>query len=206
MRGMKKIAPLLCFVTLLVLIAPASTPASVGIEKTSRAAAAPGERVKVTIGCGFCFPPCEGKPARNTPCMLDTNRQPPSRFPLSLVPVERAPKPRRCGPRALCAPQADAPPAGHPYSFLGDALPPPDIEQIRESGRRYVPRYSLEFEVPDLPAGNYVYVIFCETCVRGEGGSLLAETRARPWGLRIRPPFATFSAEHAFSLAQLVPF
>ena len=167
--------------------------AAVGVERVSRPAASAGETLRVTLGCGFCYPPCEGKPARNTPCMLDTDRQPPRGFPLSIVPIGRVPEPFPCGRRMVCSPVADRPPARAPFTFLGEAIPPPNIEEIRESGRNYVPRYRLEFEVPKRRPGNYAFVIFCDVCLEGEGGSLIAEPRLGRWSFRIRSPLVTIS-------------
>jgi hypothetical protein len=161
-----------------LLVAPA--PGDVGVEQASRHAARPGEPVALTLGCGFCFPPCKGAPGhRNGPCMLGTKREPPTAFPISLVPVEKAPEPHPCGPNALCSPVAQAPPAHGAYTYLGEAL----AEGRKKGG---APRYGLDFTVPDLRPGVYAYVIYCDVCNRGRGGSLIAIPASRPWRLRIR--------------------
>lgn len=182
---------LLLAIALLVSIAtlattPASAEAAVGVERVSRHAGMPGEEVELTLGCGFCFPPCKGEPGhRNGPCMLGTKgAQPPASFPISLVPIEEAPKPHRCGPRALCSPHALGPPSRAPYTFLGEATPP--AEGTEQPGARQVPRYTLDFEIPDLRPGVYAFVIFCDVCMEGKAGSLIASPGTRNWRLRVR--------------------
>lgn len=171
--------PLLAIVLVLAIVIPTARGA-VGVESVSRRGGPAGAEVRVTLGCGFCFPPCKGKPGhRNGPCMLGTKAQPPRAFPLSLVPVGRAPEPHPCGPRSVCSPEAAAPPARGPYRYLGEAVAEP-----RQGSEP--PRYSLEFQIPDLPPGRYAYVIFCGVCNRGSGGSLIAVPRSPLWTLRIR--------------------
>jgi hypothetical protein len=162
----------------ILLVAPAQ--GAVGVEKVSRLGAKPGGEVTLTVGCGFCFPPCKGAPGhRNGPCMLGTKREPPTAFPISLVRLADAPEPHPCGPNAVCSPEAKAPPGRAPYTYLGEA-----VAIGREPGG--APRYELEFEVPQLHAGSYAYVIYCDVCNRGEGGSLIAAPRSRLWRLQVR--------------------
>lgn len=151
--------------------------ADVGIETTSRSAGAPGNAITVTVGCGACL-------------AIGSPRSPGS-FPVSLVPLEKAPKPHRCGPRTFCSPETLRPPSRFPYSFLGRATPLRDGPRGSD-GR--VSRYRLRFEVPDLRPGIYTYVVFCDMCTDGEGGSLIAYSTERRWRLRIRQsnPQATF--------------
>jgi hypothetical protein len=111
--------------------------------------------------------------------MLGTKREPPAAFAISLVPLEQAPMPHPCGPNAVCSPEVKAPPGRAPYTYLGEAL-----AEGREPGG--APRYGLDFAVPDLRPGLYAYVIYCDVCNRGQGGSLIADPRSRPWRLRIR--------------------
>jgi hypothetical protein len=171
------------------LFSAAPAQADVGVERVSRSAGQVGDVVDLTIGCGFCFPPCHGAPGeRNVPCMLDTKAEPPEAFPVSLVPIEKAPAPRRCGPRALCSPQVPAPPARPPFAFLGEATPPADDE---DRPGRHVPRYLLRFEIPKLRPGLYTFVIFCDTCAPGTRGSLIASPGASGWQLRVLHPFAS---------------
>lgn len=176
-------------IALLALSVPRAE-AAVGVISTSRGAGAAGEEVTVTLGCGFCFPPCKGPeghrhPAgfQRGPCMLGTHgAEPPASFGISLVPLGRAPRPHRCGREATCAPQAAAPPRRAPYRYLGEAIPPPQGNNPEHGD---VPRYRLTFTIPDLPAGPYAYVIYCGACLRGSGGSLIAVPAAPLWRLRV---------------------
>lgn len=190
--------PLTLLVAPLAFLASLTAPsamADVGVERVSRLAGAPGDAVELTVGCGFCYPPCEGPEGdRSGVCMPGTERPPPS-FPVSLVPIEKVPKPYRCGPRRFCTPQAPRPPQRAPFTLLGWAKPP---AQAQASGRRHLggggfghgsvepPRYVLDFQIPDLRPGVYSYVIYCASCQRGQGGSLIAFPERR-WRLRVRP-------------------
>lgn len=181
--------------TLLVLLAASPAGAAVGVEKTSRHAGVAGDTVKVTLGCGFCYPPCKGPRGHRepSPCMLGTKARPPASFGISLVPIEKMPSPHHCGPKALCSPQVPAPPRRAPYRYLGEAVALNDITQ--ETGRVPVPRYRLDFTIPDLRPGTYTYVIYCDVCTKGPGGSLTgggleADHLPRPWLLEVRPPQA----------------
>lgn len=166
-----------------VVLAVQPARAAVGVEKVSRAAGAPGDPVDLTLGCGFCFPPCKGAPGhRNVPCMLGTKAQPPEYFPISLVPIEKAPEPHRCGPNALCSPDPRGAPRRAPFTYLGQATGPGEKSR---SGGRYVPRYRLHFEIPELRPGVYTFVIFCDVCAAGKRGSLIANPVARLWRLRV---------------------
>jgi hypothetical protein len=166
--------------------------AAVGVEKVSRLAGVPGDPVGLTLACGFCFPPCHGAPGhRNVPCMLGTKAQPPKEFPISLVPIEKAPKLHRCGPNAVCPPLPRGAPRHAPYAYLGRATPPADDES--PASGNYVPRYLIHFDIPDLRPGVYTYAIFCDVCAPGKRGSLIANPRDRRWRLRVQqPPAATF--------------
>lgn len=179
------------------LLATAPAQADVGVEKVSRTAGLPGDEVDLTLACGFCFPPCEGAPGhRNGPCMLGTKGPPPASFPVSLVPVEKAPKLHRCGPNALCPPQPSRAPSRPPYTFLGEATPP------TEDDGSNIPRYVLHLGIPALRPGVYTYVIFCDVCARGKAGSLIADPAARQWRLRVRRsgPLAGFAFKGAEGL------
>jgi hypothetical protein len=173
---------------LLALIAAAPASGDVGIERTSSRAGAPGDTVTVTLGCGFCYPPCKGAPGHRepSPCMLGTKAQPPVSFPISLVPIGKAPQPFSCAPNALCSPETAAPPHRAPFRYLGEALPP-SAEQP-QTGHVPPPRYRLDFTVPELAPGTYTYVIYCDVCQSGSGGILIADPRARPWRLELRAP------------------
>lgn len=168
----------LLFVVPLLMAGPAR--ADVGVEKISRHAGTAGEAVDLTLGCGFCFPPCHGPHGQPDGSCMPGKALPPDSFPISLVPIEKVPRPYRCGPNALCSPSVAGAPRRSPFSYLGLATPPGD-------GGGKVPRYRLHFEIPDLQPGIYTFVIFCDGCARGKSGSLIANPRGRPWRLRIQP-------------------
>jgi hypothetical protein len=189
--SMRRLPVALLSLSLFLAMAPAAQ-ADVGVERVSRLAGAPGAAVELTIGCGFCFPPCEGPQGdRSGVCMPGVEPPPPS-FPVSLVPVEKVPRPYRCGPRRLCTPEAPAPPRRAPFTLLGWAKPAPPADDRWPLGGGFghgtiePPRYALEFQIPDLRPGTYSYVIYCATCQRGEGGSLIAFPERR-WRLHVRP-------------------
>jgi hypothetical protein len=140
--------------------------------------------VNLTVGCGFCYPPCYGPMGDRSGTCMPRKALPPESFPISLVPIEKAPRPRRCGPNATCSPRASGPPRRPPFTPLGEARPRTD-----EDGRNFRdnPRYLLRFSIPDLRPGIYAFVIYCETCLRGKSGSLIAAPTARPWRLRVLP-------------------
>jgi hypothetical protein len=120
--------------------------------------------------------------------MLDSKADPPTAFPISLVPIAKAPLPRPCGPRAVCAPVAAGVPKQSPYTYLGEATASPRNAETGATGHAEPPRYRLEFEVPDLKPGTYAYVIYCDVCGRGGRGSLIAAPMTRSWRLRVLAP------------------
>jgi hypothetical protein len=142
--------------------------ADLGVEKVNRTSGKPGESVELTLGCGACFA------ARG---------QAPASFPISLVPAGRVPVPYRCGPRMLCPPRVRAVPRQAPFTYLGKALP---TGRDGNPDKPY-PLYALDFTIPDLPAGLYTYVIYCDLCLDGKDAALIADpTVSPPWRLRIR--------------------
>lgn len=168
--------------------------AAVGIEKASTHHGAPGTTVKLTIGCGFCFPPCVGpkgerhpKGFDHGPCMLGTKDDPPASFGVSLVRAKEAPGRRACGDGPVCTPTPLAPPRKAPYTFLGRAVPPPGGNDP-ESGDP--PRYRLRFAVPDLTPGTYTYEIWCGVCAEGRRGALIGAPSSPLWRLVVRPAAA----------------
>lgn len=180
-----------------IVMALAATPAhaAVGVEKVSRHGGAPGSSVTLTLGCGFCFPPCVGPKGRrhpkgfdHGPCMLGMKEDPPAWFGVSLVSRSRAPQLHECGPKALCPPSTLAPPRRPPFTYLGRALPPVGGNDP-ESGDP--PRYLLDFTIPDLRPGSYAYEIWCGVCAPGRPGSLISAPDSRLWRLRVRPARAT---------------
>jgi hypothetical protein len=82
-----------------LLIAASTATADTTVVGLSPKVARPGERVDLRIACGAC-------PADAT-------------FPISLVPVAKAPRPYPCGDNALCIPTAPAPPRQPRFLFLG---------------------------------------------------------------------------------------
>lgn len=162
--------------TTALLLQTTPARADIGIETTSRSAGAAGDSVTVIVGCGACL-------------AIGAPRSPGS-FPVSLVPLKKAPKPHRCGPRTLCSPETLRPPRRSPYSLLGRAVPQ---DGSRDSDGK-VSRYRLRFEVPDLRPGVYTYVVFCDMCADGEAGSLIVSPTLREARLRVRQPNPEASA------------
>jgi hypothetical protein len=182
----------LAAITALALLS-ASAQASVGVSAASRDSGAPGAEVKLTLECGFCFPPCKGPkgerhPAgfERGPCMLGTHgAKPPSSFGISLMPIDDV-QPHHCGPPdGVCPPQASAPPQRAPFRYLGQAIPPPGGNNPEHGD---APRYLLDFMIPNLAPGLYAYVLFCDACLKGKRGSLVASTGERLWRLRVTAP------------------
>lgn len=152
----------------LVHLAAPAAMADLGVERVSRPGGKPGDGVRLTLGCGACSA-AKGQAAAS--------------FPISLVPADRVPKPHRCGPRTLCPPRVRAVPTRAPFTYLGEALPP---RGDGDADNPY-PLYVLDFAVPRLPVGTYTYVIYCDLCLDGKGGALIADPTVGPrWRLRIR--------------------
>lgn len=175
-----------------VLLMLAATPAdaAVGVEKASRRSGEPGDPVKLTLGCGFCYPPCVGpkgerhpKGFDHGPCMLGTKKDPPAAFGISLVPRSRAPQLRECDTGPVCTPSTLRPPRRAPYSFLGRAVPPPGGN---DPGSGEPPRYLLQFKIPNLRPGSYLYEIWCGACEKGARGSLISVPASPLWQLQVR--------------------
>jgi hypothetical protein len=173
-----------------LVLAAATARGSVGVEAASRHGGEPGTSVTLTVGCGFCFPPCVGpkgerhpKGFDNGPCMLDTKKDPPAWFGISLVPQSRAPQLTECGTGPVCTPSTLGPPHGAPYSFLGRAVPPPGGN---DPGSGKPPRYLLHFEIPNLHPGSYVYELWCGECVEGTRGALISAPASPDWRLEVR--------------------
>jgi hypothetical protein len=190
-------AILSCVVALTLLaLSAASARADVGVMSVSRGGGAAGDEITVTLGCGFCFPPCKGPKGERHPagfkrgtCMLGTDgAEPPESFAISLVALDHAPRPHRCGPDALCMPEVSAPPHRGPYRYLGEAVPPARGNNP-EGGD--IPKYSLDFKIPHLAPGIYTYVIYCDVCLKGRKGSLIADPNGLLWRLRVTAPRAT---------------
>jgi hypothetical protein len=165
----------------ILLFAAAGARADIGFESASRAAAAPGDPVRVTVGCGFCLPHCVGEPGERHPpgrgdgaCMLGHRSGPPASFPVWLTASDTPLEPHRCGPRMLCPPESARPPRLPSFVHLG-----------RAAHRGESPHYDLRFRVPDVPAGAYKYVLYCDTCVDGPRGNLLESSHLAAGRLRV---------------------
>jgi hypothetical protein len=176
------------------LLAAVPAHAAVGIERASTHHGAPGATVHLTLGCGFCFPPCVGpkgerhpKGFDHGPCMLGIKDDPPASFGVSLVRSKEAPQRRRCGDGPVCMPTPLGPPHKSPFTFLGLAVPPPGGNNP-EGGDP--PRYLLDFTIPQLPPGTYTYELWCGVCSEGRRGTLIGAPSSRLWRLVIRPPAA----------------
>ncbi len=194
-------------IALLALIAALLTPAAsaraaVGIERASTHHGPPGTTIDLTIGCGFCFPPCVGpkgerhpKGFDHGPCILGTEgKEPPVAFGVSLVRAKEAPQRRTCGGGPLCTLTPLDPPHKPPFAFLGRAVPPPGGNDP-EGGAP--PRYLLRFAIPDLAPGTYTYEIWCGACADGPGGTLTGAPSSRLWRLVIRPPAPRIEGAYA---------
>jgi hypothetical protein len=178
-------------VVLLFAVLAGNATAAVGISSVSRHGGEAGDAVKLTLACGFCFPPCEGPKGQrhpagydHGPCMMGTKEDPPQSFGISLVPLARAKSPADCG-AGRCPPRSPRPPRRAPYRFLGEATPPPGGNNPEHGD---APRYILDFEIPELAPGSYAYVIWCDVCLRGSEGALLTSPASKLWRLRVREP------------------
>lgn len=135
-----------------LLIAPSTATADTTVVGLSPKVARPGDQVDLRIACGAC-------PADAT-------------FPISLVPIAKAPRPYLCRDNAVCTPTAPAPPRQRPLVFLGStsgarALAP-TVQPPGSDSR-------LRFPVPKIEPGVYAFVIFAVSR-RGPPGSLIADT------------------------------
>ena len=149
---MSRLALVIGVVAVVSAVVAQAARADVGIVRVSRASASPGDLVRVWAGGAV-------------------------RMPLYLVPRRAAPKSFSCvvedgkpvavpadTPGAqVCRQIAPRPPSGPPYVLLGRFTRPAEGERFP----------SLRFRVPAVRAGLYRFVIYCEGCYRGPGGSLI---------------------------------
>jgi hypothetical protein len=159
---------------MLVGVQPASS--EIGIESVNRTSGAAGDEVDLVLYCGGCLP-------RTV------------RLPISLLPAGDSPGRQPCRGTS-CARRAPAPPGSAPYVPLGTAvslaggprlarrlgLEIPDAVRRHGAGaiRRYVASANrLRFRIPNVEPGLYTYVIHCEGCVAGRGGSLIGHPEPR---------------------------
>jgi hypothetical protein len=107
-------------------------------------------------------------------------------FPVSLVPVAKAPRPHRCRGNAICFPIAARPPRASPFVFLGSTSGGTPMSPAADPPGS---KSDLRFDVPEIGAGRYALVIFCAGCAQGPSASLIADTRSGQL-LRILPRHA----------------
>lgn len=177
-----------------LLLAASPARADVGVEKVSTRHGAPGATVHLTLGCGFCFPPCVGpkgerhpKGFDHGPCMLGIKDDPPASFGISLIRSKDAQQRHTCGDGPVCQPTPLGPPHKAPFTFLGRAVPPPGGNNPEHGDP---PRYLLDFTIPHLPPGTYTYEVWCGVCTEGRRGTLIGAPDSPLWRLVIRPPAA----------------
>jgi hypothetical protein len=146
---------------LLGLFAAESARGDVGVAGLTPRAGAPGERIEVSIGCGWC-----------ASSSIGGRRRPPAAFPVSLVPVARAPMPHPCmGGKAVCGPFSAGPPRRRPFSYLGKAKPVFDLDHPPEDS--WAANYRLRFQIPRMSPGTYAFV----TYLGFSGGLAVSTTR-----------------------------
>src|SRR5882757_5001151 len=174
----------------LLVLGRDSAAADVGVEKASRHAGRPGQEVRLTLACGFCFPPCKGPKGHRHPegfekgpCILGTHDEPPASFGISLVSRSRAERLVSCQAHGGRCPTPTGPPRRHGYRFLGEAVPPPGGNNPEHGDP---PRYLLSFQIPRLAAGEYSFVIWCDVCLGGRAGWLIANPASSLWRLDVR--------------------
>jgi hypothetical protein len=180
-----------------LLFSPQQARADVGIVKVSPRAGVAGNSIQVTVGCGYCFPPCPASPT----CMPSRRALPPDEysFPILLVPHRVSLAPHRCAPinhrtkqrvEGLCPPSSVGLPRRRPFIYLGRALPASSRDDLERPGG--FPLYRLRFRIPAVKPGLYKLAI-CEGCARGRRGSLI--TADRP-GQRLRVRSEPAAAAH----------
>lgn len=191
-RDLAIVAALVAAILGALIFAVASARGDVGVTSASRDAGRAGTVVRLRLDCGFCFPPCRGPQGHRHPagfakgpCMLDGGKAVPRSFAISLLPLPRAERllSREIRHHRLC-PRPTAAPHHRPFTFLGNATPPPGGNNP-ENGDP--PRYLLKFRIPRLPAGDYSYVIWCDACIAGPAGSLIVDPSSTTAQLRVLP-------------------
>lgn len=138
---------------LLALTLPATAGGDLGVQRLSPTVARPGDIVTI-VGGGFLGP----KPWRPMPVVM--------------IPAARAPKPVpfRDGFRTPIARRSDLRPPR--YRVIGEIR---RWHAIDETGVNATGR--LRFRGPCVPAGRYVFALFCDRCWSGPKGSLIIDSR-----------------------------
>ena len=122
--------------------------------------------------------------------MLGTKAQPPSAFPISLVPVGRraraaAVRARRRLPARRRWRRRAAPPS--PTSAW------PRARRAGSRGAATSPATGSASRSPTCRPGEYTFAIFCDVCIGGRRGALITNPGSRRWLLRVREPLASAS-------------
>jgi hypothetical protein len=153
------------------LLATEPAHGDVGVGGLAPRAGAPGDPVQVSIVCGWC-----------ASSSIGGRRRPPAPFPVSLVPVARAPKPHPCmGGKAVCGPFAAGPPRHRPFAYLGKAKPVFDLDHPPENV--WAAKYRLRFRIPRVRPGPYAFVIYLG--FSGDRGGLAVDSTR--YLLHVRP-------------------
>jgi hypothetical protein len=84
-------------------------------------------------------------------------------IPVYVVPIAKLPRPVRCQRDALCSRRTLNAPRRWPYTRVATLK--------RYNGGR------VRFRLPRVPAGMYGFVLYCDVCWRGPGGTLIANVR-----------------------------
>ena len=131
-------------VVFLALGVVASATAGPFVGQASKSRARPGDIVKVQAGAGLRFY---------------------ALLPLYLVRRDLAPRAKPCtfnGQDAFCAAEEPSPPHGGIYHRIGTV-------NVRHQNVS-----TITYRVPNLRPGVYAYVMYCEPCNAGAGGSVIA--------------------------------
>ncbi len=137
---------------LLLAVAVPHAAADIGIRSIDQRVASTGQIVKLTAS-GYLGP------------------RPWKPYPVAMISARHAPQPYPCR-GGYCSPIRRLETLRRPpYLFLGyvDWRP---VKGLGESGLGI-----LRFRVPRVKPGPYLFALFCETCARGQKGSLIIDPR-----------------------------
>jgi hypothetical protein len=93
-------------------------------------------------------------------------------LPVYLAPASIDFAARPCGASLVCGPTSDGPP-GTPFVRIGHLPHSVDVFHTRR----------VSFRVPAVPAGIYRVAVYCDPCITGTAGSLIASEQT----VRITP-------------------